>query len=61
MIDTSAKTKKMKLPPKLQVSKMHQTLIIRALFLVRFGVFVIWWLNLNFWRELIIHISKQGI
>jgi hypothetical protein len=33
------------MPPKLQVSKIHQILTIRTILLVKFGVFVIWWQN----------------
>lgn len=33
------------MPPKLQVSKIHQILTIRTILLVKSGVFVIWWQN----------------
>jgi hypothetical protein len=36
------------MPLKLQVTKIHQSLTISALNLVKFGVFVIWWQNLTF-------------
>ena len=41
------------MPLKLQISKIHQTLITRAFLLVEFGAFVIWWLNSTFQNELL--------